>query len=118
MMKYYIFVMRNRAHSNNIHKWIIDSAASKNMTSHGVTFDTYDVSFHSMYIWMIIVLSKPSVWDSWLWKQSQKIISTEFVYKYALCAQVACQFALSEQIYVERFEGSIQYEQMHCKILR
>lgn len=39
----YTFVMRNEVYFKSICKWIMDLEASKNMTLHKATFDTYEV---------------------------------------------------------------------------
>lgn len=38
-----IYVMRNETHSKSICKWIMDSEATKHMTLHWATFNTYKV---------------------------------------------------------------------------
>ena len=39
----YAFVVRNEAHSKSMYRWIIDSEASKHMTSYKAAIDTYEV---------------------------------------------------------------------------
>lgn len=39
----YIFLMHNRTHSKSVYKWIMDSGATKHMTSYKDAFDIYEV---------------------------------------------------------------------------
>lgn len=65
----YAFGMRNKAHSKSMCKWIVDSEATKHMTSHRATFDTYEILVHAMCIQVMMILSKPLEWGLSWWKQ-------------------------------------------------
>ena len=47
----FVFVTQYRMHSKNVCKWIMNSEATKHMTLHRVTFNTYEViSPHNVYL--------------------------------------------------------------------
>lgn len=103
-------------HGMHLREWILDSGATKHMTSNGVAFDTYEVIAPSnVYLNndnIVQAIGMGSIVNEVLVKGKIKRICIKYVLH---MPKFASKFALSKQGFVKHSESEIQPKRMHCE---